>query len=315
MLARMISKSKLLSCSGTIAALATLWNAGASPRSLALAEEPSAARPMVVAATTATPSTDTRGEPRVAFKPQLVDLSTLIKTAPNEHPMSPVLQSARDSFAKINAYKDYTTVLIARERVDGELKPVARMPLKIRHEPFSVYVSYQEPAKVKGQECIYVAGQNNGKLWAHTTGIKHRLLGTLSLDPTGTIAMNGNRHPVTEVGIRRLVERMIQEGEREANHKDCEITLLPEMVISGKSCQGVQIVHAGRHADFRYHKVRVYIDPEHQFPVRFESFDWPSAAGEEAPLLEEYTYTELKFNVGLTDEDFNIKNPAYAFGR
>lgn len=307
MLARLFQLSRVGVSRGAIAALALCCGAtSVTPRTMQAAEPATAPLATTVAAT---------NEPRVAFKPTIVDLATLIKTDPNEHPMNPVLASARDALVKISAYDDYSCVLVARERVDGELKPVARMPLKVRHEPFSIYVSYLEPAKAKGQECIYIAGRNNGKMWAHTTGIKHRLLGTLSLDPLGSIAMNGNRHPVTEAGIRRLVERMIMVGEREINQKDCKITLLPELEISGQKCQGVQITHDSRHPDFMYHKVRIYVDPVLQFPVRFESFDWPATAGGEAPLLEEYTYTELKFNNGFTDADFSIENPAYAFGR
>ena len=30
-------------------------------------------------------------------------------------------------------------------------------------------------------------------------------------------------------------------------------------------------------------------------------------------LLEEYTYTNIKINVGLTDADFDTKNPNYKF--
>lgn len=297
-----------------LAAAAGVWTASGISRQLARAEMP-VAQPVAAPLATPAESADAKGEPRVAFKPQAVDLSTLLKSAPSDRPMSPILESARDSLVRINAYQDYSCTLLALERYDGELKPLAKMPLKVRHEPFSVYVSYQAPANVKGQEVIYVKGRNNGKLLAHTTGIKHRLLGTLSLDPLGTLAMQGNRHPITEVGLRRLVERMIEVGEREVNHADTTVSVVSAVEISGRQCEGVQIVHAHKHPTCMYHKVRVYIDPVLQFPVRFESYDWPAAAGEEAPLLEQYTYTDLKFNNGFTDADFSTSNPAYAFGR
>jgi hypothetical protein len=45
--------------------------------------------------------------------------------------------------------------------------------------------------------------------------------------------------------------------------------------------------------------------------VRYESYDWPRTPGGQPELIEEYTYLNLKFNVGLTDADFDRGNPAY----
>jgi len=43
------------------------------------------------------------------------------------------------------------------------------------------------------------------------------------------------------------------------------------------------------------------------------AYDWPTTPGGEAPLIEEYTYYNVKLNVGLTDLDFDKTNPAYNF--
>ena len=32
-------------------------------------------------------------------------------------------------------------------------------------------------------------------------------------------------------------------------------------------------------------------------------------------MVEEYSYTDLKLNVGLSDLDFDVSNKDYAFGR
>ena len=38
----------------------------------------------------------------------------------------------------------------------------------------------------------------------------------------------------------------------------------------------------------------------------------PNAAAE---MVEEYSYCDLKLNVGLSDLDFDVSNKDYAFGR
>ncbi len=50
-------------------------------------------------------------------------------------------------------------------------------------------------------------------------------------------------------------------------------------------------------------------------PIRFEAYDWPTRPLVEPELAEEYTYTDLKLNVGLKEVDFDVANAAYSFGR
>ena len=46
-----------------------------------------------------------------------------------------------------------------------------------------------------------------------------------------------------------------------------------------------------------------------------ERYGWPRRQGEKAPLVEEYTYSNIKTNVGLTNADFDTSNRNYGFGR
>ena len=59
----------------------------------------------------------------------------------------------------------------------------------------------------------------------------------------------------------------------------------------------------------------VFVDDEERFPVAYASFYWPDEPGGKPRLLEEYIYTDIKVNVGLTDADFDRDNPDYGFTR
>jgi len=51
-----------------------------------------------------------------------------------------------------------------------------------------------------------------------------------------------------------------------------------------------------------------------KIPLRYAAYFWPATPGsEELPVLEEYTYLNVKLNVGLADADFNPNNPNYNF--
>ena len=116
------------------------------------------------------------------------------------------LDWARRSLEDIRGIHGYCCTLVKREWVKGQLIGPHYMAIKVRQKPFSVYLRYLAPRDVRNREVIYVDGQNQGKLLAHGTGTQQRLFGMIALKPTGPIAMHDNRHPLTELGIQRLVE-------------------------------------------------------------------------------------------------------------
>jgi hypothetical protein len=110
------------------------------------------------------------------------------------------LALAKSSLESLEKIKDYTCIFVKRERVSGELLPEERLQMKVRHQPFSVYMRFLEPVSLAGQEAIFVEGENDGKLVGHATGISGQVVGTVALDPTGYLAMRNNRYPITNAG-------------------------------------------------------------------------------------------------------------------
>ena len=47
--------------------------------------------------------------------------------------------------------------------------------------------------------------------------------------------------------------------------------------------------------------------------IRYASWSWPTEPGGQPVLEEEYTYSDIKVNVGLTDLDFDPNNPDYSY--
>ena len=64
----------------------------------------------------------------------------------------------------------------------------------------------------------------------------------------------------------------------------------------------IESVHPRKHPHFLFHMVRLYIDHEHGLPIRFEAYDWPKHPGAGPELVEEYTYLNLRTNVGLRED-------------
>ncbi len=159
---------------------------------------------------------------------------------------------------------------------------------------------------------MYVEGKNDGNMLAHGVGIK-KLVGTVSLKPDGPMAMQGQRYPITEIGILNLTKRLIEVAEEDKQYGECEVKFYKGAKINKRPCTCIEVVHPTPRRNFRFHKALVFIDDELNIPVRYEAYEWPSAPGGQPPLLEQYTYVDIKLNNGFTDADFDVHNPSYGF--
>ena len=239
------------------------------------------------------------------------------------HPLDPALKIAYASLKQVREnITDYTAIMIKRERVDGTLGEHEFMGVKVRnrkHEnglvktPFSVYLTFLKPAAMKGREVIYVEGQNDGNIVAHEGGMKGRFLPTVNLDPNGMMAMRGQRYPITDMGIENLVVKLIEKGERDRQRGECDVEFLKGAKVGGRACTVLTVKHPFERPYFDFHIAQIFIDDELQVPVRYAAYVWPTSEGGEPELLEEYTYQNIKMNVGLNDLDFDRNNPKYNF--
>lgn len=241
----------------------------------------------------------------------------------DKHPLDPALDLAYNGLKRIRAdVTDYTATVIKRERVKGVLGEYEYMAAKIRNRkvvdgqtktPLSVYLTFLKPEAVKGREVIFVEGKNNGKMKAHEGGGFLGKLPSVWLDPHGPIAMRNQLYPITEIGIENLIDKLIEKGERDRKRDECEVKFTPGTKINGRVCTLLEVKHPVPREYFDFNIAQIFIDDELQVPVRYAAYEWPKAGEDKPQLLEEYTYVNMKINVGLTDQDFDPENPNYNF--
>lgn len=237
------------------------------------------------------------------------------------HPLDPAMKQAKEGLKYIQEnVVDYTATIIKRERIKGKLNEHEFMYAKIRNRkvkegkvvtPFSVYLKFLKPDNIKGREVIWVEGRNNGNLIAHETG----LLGfkRFHLPPDGLISMMGQRYPITDIGFENLVAELVKRGERDRKHQECEVKFFKDAKVDQYTCRRIDVIHPKKRDYFDFYLARIYIDEKLNVPVRYVSWSWPEKAGGTPLLEEEYTYRNIKLNVGLTDKDFDPDNPAYGY--
>jgi hypothetical protein len=235
-----------------------------------------------------------------------------LSAQPNEHPLMPAIRWGYAALRVMDGIQDYSATLCKRERLNGKVGETEYAFIKVRNKPFSVYMYFMEPSSLRGQEVVYVEGQNNGKLLGHGSGFR-KVFGTVPLEPTSPFAMRGQHYPITELGITNLIRRLIEVSEKDAKYGECEVNFFQGAKINNRVCTCIQVVHPVPRRNFIYHMARIFVDDELNIPIRLEAYDWPERRNSQPQLIEEYTYVNLKLNNGFTDADFDIRNPNYGF--
>ncbi len=226
-----------------------------------------------------------------------------------QHPLEPALQIAREAREKVRQIGDYQAELVKKE-VIGRRAVTHKMRIKIRHEPFSVYLHFLEPNA--GREVLYIEGQNEGQLLAHDTGLKG-LVGTVKLSPTSAMAMEDSRYPITRIGLEKLLDAVIEQWEQEMKFGETDVKFYKDAKIGDVECRVVESTHPQPRKQFTFKTTRLWIDKRTGLPIRVEQFGFPKTAKAKPPLVEQYTYLNIRTNAGLTDADFDKDNPRYKF--
>jgi hypothetical protein len=249
------------------------------------------------------------------LKPDLSARSTPPRTKPkvDDEPIARALRTITECQTRFEKVRDYTCTFYKREVVKGRLTPMFVMTMKARVNPKSIYFRFHEP--YRGREAIYVEGRNAGKILAHDVGVTKFLAGTMEIEPTSSRAMEENRHPISDAGIGNLIDTVARRWAAELRPDESILLFDAEMAIGPRRCMMIESIHPRREASFQFHKVRLFIDSDLKLPIRFEGYDWPKEEGGSAELVEEYTYIDLRLNVGLGDMDFDVANRQYSFGR
>lgn len=226
-----------------------------------------------------------------------------------EHPLLPAIRYAEHCLAKVERLPGYEATFLKREVV-GKTTVSHRMRVKVRHQPFSIYLYFENPHA--GREVIYVDGKNNGKLVAHEAGLLS-FAGAMELTPTESIAMSENRYPITKAGIANTLRVMIDQWKEESKYGETAVKYYRDAPLDKMTCKIIESSHPEPRRQFNNHMIRLWIDNETGIPVRMQKFGFPKRAGDKPPIIEDYSFLNLKTNVRLTDADFDRNNKKYSF--
>lgn len=194
--------------------------------------------------------------------------------------------------------RDYTCTFEKQEMLHGRLGKLQTIQVKFKESPFSVVLAWVKNAP-QGDRVLYVEGlRDNQMIVRPTNGFLRSLTGGSVLrEPDGAEAMQSTLRPVNMFGFKRGLENLLEVYRAARDHGELREEFGGYYDVEGrKTVKLVRYLPATR--DYPAWRTDVYIDLEYLLPVRIEGYNW------DKKLSSSYTYRDVKFNIGLTDDDF-----------
>jgi hypothetical protein len=200
-----------------------------------------------------------------------------------------------------------------QERIGGKLLPEQTYFLKVRHDPFAIYMKCLEPAA--GRELIYAEGHFDNQVIGHPPGVARLLVPRLKVPPDHPLIMAESRHPMNEAGLANMIRKMIQYREMDLADPDSTTILDRTTDPDGRPWLRSRHLHPVFRRERPLAETEVLYDPATRYPLRFAGYDRPAAGTKEGALGERYSYDNLVLDAKLSPQDFDPANPGYAFHR
>lgn len=229
-------------------------------------------------------------------------------SAPAAAPADLGAQLRQQVYAMDRAYRsvqDYTAIFYKQERVNGELLPVETIEMKFR-KPFGVYMHWVS-GDFAGREVLYVKGWNDDKIHAHQGSFPDI---TVNLKPDSSLAMRGNRHPITKAGFGETIRLLVKDARlAEARPQDdVKYEDLGEWEVHGARSRCLEArAPGGKFSPYYAPRAKICFNAKTRMPTRVTIWD------DEDNIVEDYSYADVRLNPGLTDADFDPENPNYNF--
>jgi hypothetical protein len=212
-----------------------------------------------------------------------------------------ILEAMEPAYARVSAY---TARFIRQEVVGGRLRPREEALLKFQR-PHRFYLRWiaGPPA---GREMLYPADAE-GHVLVHEPGMLTRLFSAV-LAPDSARVLRESRHPVTDIGIGRLVTLILDNARRGLHEGQLHIVERGVSTDGGRPERRLELVFSrAPEAQYYAQRVVVGIDVGTQLPVAATIFDTQDR------MVEDYAYRDVRLNPPLTALDFNPANPEYRF--
>lgn len=253
-----------------------------------------------VAATAAT-----MAKPGIALPTVTTEAASMLTSTETFRKMRTDLATAQEKAASLTSY---VATLDMQEEVNGRLRPMNRIHVKVRQQPFSVYMRWTD----NEQEVLFVEGQNDDRLLVKPAKGLAALKRLWRIDPESRMAKQGCRYPVTDTGIQKLIDRVQEFYAAREDWASVADFSTADAVVSDTEVTAYTIRFRDQDASPEYGASQLCFEPSTGLLISVQNFGW-SENDDDHPLVEHYVYGDIRQDPPLQDTDFDEQNEEYSF--
>ena len=197
------------------------------------------------------------------------------------------------------AIRGYRLTMQKQERIDGQLHSLEVIDVAFRAHPYSVFMRWREGAS-QADRALYVAGQNDGKMLVHPTGLIGRLVSVAAIDPEGSRAREAGRYSIKDFGLKKTLERTLKDWKSAREKGTLRVKYLGVRKLGpagDRPCYTLRRTYPKPDVE-GITEVTVYIDRQTWFQVG------TVLLGQDKTLIGEYVYRDIHLNPKFQPDQF-----------
>jgi hypothetical protein len=176
--------------------------------------------------------------------------------------------------------------------------------MQVRVQPVGVRVRFSYPSPLAGLELAYSAN-------TQPTKVRYRPAGSEGLKGFRLVAiddpdlLNQHRYPLPEWTLGALLQRISAALERERGLRNPVEVFRADYRFAQRDVTRYEIHLRRPHAFRPAARMLLYFDKQNKLLLRYEAYASVSPSQQpNADLMEMFSYTDLRTNVGLTEQTF-----------
>lgn len=202
---------------------------------------------------------------------------------------------------------DYVGTLIKQERIAGKLGPRQQIRVKFRREPFSVLLHWVENPK-DARRVLYVRGERVDKqgremaLVQPEGPIARLIFPALAIPIHGAGAHTMSRLTIDQFGFENGLALILKYARLARDEGTSSLRYAGVGTVGERATHVVErrLPYEGEEATYPDRTLIVHLDRERLVPLAIHCY----ADDTKEELLASYVFSDVRLNVGLTDEDF-----------
>jgi len=224
-----------------------------------------------------------------------------------EHDPFRFLIYCKNRYAKRNV-QDYTCLFTSQQRVGNEMTPIQESRVRFRENPYSVDMTWTKNATA-AERALYVKsawkdGRGRELAWFKPAGAIIKLLvPKIKQRVDGVRAKAASRRTLNQFGFRRTLDLIIKYAKLGQDNGDLKLAYVGEGAIDNRPTYVFErrLPFNGHEQPYPDRLLRYHIDQKWLVPIA--CFSYADRGGND--LLGSYVFSDVRFNVGLDDDDFD----------